>query len=151
MKIRSAIATLLFAVGPWLQHGVCQDPGASRTYLVKLSVPVSASESKSGDRIRAAIISPESLLNGYLEGIVEEARAKPSPKLVLRFKSVLFRNASTPIETEVIDFVNSKGHKSVDDSERPLRLANGVFSSTASDAWLDEGAELRVRAEAAGK
>lgn len=129
-----------------LPQASAQDPSAPRTYLVKLSVPVSTKQSKPGDRIRAAIISPESLLNGYLEGSVQQVSSKPGGRLVLSFTSVLYKGASTPIKGEVIDFVNSKGHKSVDDDERPITLHDGAFSSATGDLWLDEGAELRVRA-----
>jgi hypothetical protein len=123
-----------------------QGPSVPRTYLVKLSVPVSTKQSRPGDRVRAAIISPESLLNGYLAGTVQQVSSKPGGRLVLSFTSVLYKGASTPIKAEVIDFVNSKGHKSVDDDERPITLHDGAFSSTSGDLWLDEGAELRVRA-----
>ena len=120
------------------------DPGAARTYLVKLSVPVGTKLSKAGDAIKAAIISPESLLNGYLEGIVEERSAG---RIVLRFNRVQYKSKATPIRSEVIGFVNSKGHKEVDDDERPIRLQDGAFLIAHGDLWLDEGSELRVRAE----
>ena len=133
-------------LGIWQAAG--QGPGPARTYLVKLSVPVSTNKSKPGDRIRAAIVSPEILLNGYLEGEVQEAGRS---KLVLKFSNVLYKGKSTSIESEVISFVNSKGHKSVDDDERPIKLEAGLFSSAGSDFWLDEGAELRVQATPARK
>jgi hypothetical protein len=139
-----AAATIVSCIG--LPQGTGQDPSAARTYLVKLSVPVSTERSKPGDRVRAAIISPESLLNGYLEGTVHQVSSDSAGRLVLRFTNVLYKGKSTPIEAEVIDFVNSKGHKSVDDNERPITLRDGGFSSAAGDLWLDEGAELRVRA-----
>ena len=135
---------ILFCAG--LPQSHAQDTSAARTYLVKLSVPVSTSASKAGDRIRAAIISPESLLNGYLEGTVGQVSSKPAARLVLRFTSVLYKGNSTPIEGEVVDFVNSKGHKSVDEDERQITLKDGAFSIAKGDLWLDEGAELRVRA-----
>lgn len=124
-----------------LLPAVAQNSATPRTYLVKLSVPVGTKMSKAGDRIRAAIISPESLLNGYLEGKVERNSART---LVLRFTNILYKGQSTPLDSEVVDFVNSKGHKSADDDERPLALKAGAFSSSV-DFWLDEGAELRVR------
>jgi hypothetical protein len=123
-----------------------QDAAVARTYLVKLSVPVSTTASKAGDRIRAAIISPESLLNGYLEGVVQHVSSKPAGRLVLHFTGVLYKGRPTAIEGKVIDFVNSKGHKSVDDDERPITLDEGRFASARGELWLDEGAELRVQA-----
>ena len=128
-----------------------QDASGARTYLVKLSVPVSTTASKAGDRIRAAIISPESLLNGYLEGVVSQVSSKPASRLVLHFTSVLYKGKSTPIDGKVVDFVNSKGHKSVDDDERPITLDDGRFASARGDLSLDEGAELRVQAAPAHK
>jgi hypothetical protein len=142
VMLRNAVAALVLACGMLLP----QDPGAARTYLVKLSVPVSTKESKRGDEVRAAIVSPESLLNGYLTGVVEQVGRG---EMVVRFTSVLYKGATTPIQSEVVDFVNSKGHKGVDDHERPIQLDQGKFSSASPHLWLDEGAELRVRAEPA--
>jgi hypothetical protein len=79
---------LIAAAAISLSHVAAQNPGAVKSFLVKLSVPVSTNKSKPGDRIRAAIVSPEVLLNGYLEGTVEEAA--PS-KLVLKFNNVLYK------------------------------------------------------------
>src|SRR5688572_13249572 len=112
--LRTWMSVLAVTASASLAQSSAPDPGAARTYLVKLSVPVSTKLSQPGDRIRAAIISPESLLNGYLEGVVEEVSTRSGGKLLLRFNSVLYKRQSTPIATEVVDFVNSKGHKSVD-------------------------------------
>lgn len=125
-----------------------EDAANSKTYLVKLGVPVSTKASKPGDKVRAAIISPETLLNGYLEGTVQEVSSKPAGKLLLKFNTLLFKGKATALESEVVDFVNSKGHKSVDDSERPVRLQHGALLATGSELCLDEGSELRVRATA---
>jgi hypothetical protein len=146
--LRKLLAALTITCCAILPQSSGQDLSAARTYLVKLSTPVGTNQSKAGDRIRAAIISPESLLNGYLKGTVEQVTSKPAARLVLRFTNVLYKGKSAPIESEVIDFVNSKGHKSVDDDERPIRLNDGAFTS-AEDLWLDEGAELRVHASSA--
>lgn len=137
------VVKLIAAATIFLSNLAGQDPATVKSFLVKLSVPVSTGKNKPGDRIRAAIISPEILLNGYLEGTVAEAAKS---KLVLKFNNVLYKGKSTPIESEVIGFVNSKGHKSVDDDERPVKLQSGVFLSNGTDLWLDEGAELRVQA-----
>lgn len=123
-----------------------QDTTTARTYLVKLGVSVSTKENKVGDPIKAAIVSPEILLNGYMEGKVEELTREPGGKLVLRFTAIQYKGKSTPIRSQVVDFVNSKGHKSVDDDERPAKLENGALATQGSDLWLDEGAELRVQA-----
>ena len=122
-----------------------QTPQTPRSYLVKLSVPVGTKQSKTGDPVKAAIISPESLLNGYLEGVIEERASNPG-KLVLRFTKLQYKGKTTSIQTEVTDFVNSKGHKKVDDDEKPIKLESGVFSIQGGDLWLDEGSELRLSA-----
>ena len=132
-------------LGIWQAAG--QGPGPARTYLVKLSVPVSTNKSKPGDRIRAAIVSPEILLNGYLEGEVQEAGRS---KLVLKFSNVLYKGKSTSIES-----VSSASLIRRDTNpltmRRPIKLEAGLFSSAGSDFWLDEGAELRVQATPARK
>ena len=91
------------------------------------------------------MISPESLLNGYLEGEIEKAQTKPAGVLVLRFNRLLYKGKTTPLETEVIDWVNSKGHKNVDDEERAVTLDHGELHTAGPELWLDEGSELRVR------
>jgi len=117
----------------------------AQTYLVKLSTPVNSKTSKVGDSIRAAMISPETLLNGYLEGELEKVSSTPGGALVLRFDRLVYKGEATLLQTELVDWVNSKGHKSVDDEERPVTLENGELRTTDSELWLDEGAELRVR------
>jgi hypothetical protein len=112
-----------------------------KSYLVKLSTPVNSRTAKTGDPIRAAMISPETLLNGYLEGTVEKSGRG---MFVLRFTRLIYKGKTTPLQTELIDWVNSKGHKSVDDEERPVTLDKGELRTGGPELWLDEGAELRV-------
>ncbi|MEZ5353801.1 MAG: hypothetical protein R2762_14275 [Bryobacteraceae bacterium] len=121
---------------------VAQPP---KSYLVKLGTPVNSRTSKAGAPIRAAIISPESLLGGYFEGTVEKAQSTPNGALVLRFDKLVYQGKTTSIRTEVIDWVNSKGHKSVDDDERAVTLDNGELRTAGRELWLDEGSEIRVR------
>lgn len=116
-----------------------------QTYLVKLSTPVNTMTNKAGDPIRAAMISPETLLNGYLEGTIEKSVSKPEGRLVLRFDKLIYKGKTTPLRTELVDWVNSKGHKSVDDEERPVTLEKGELRTEGPELWLDEGSELRVR------
>jgi hypothetical protein len=116
-----------------------------RSYLVKLSVPVTAKGSKAGDVVRAAVISPESMLNGYLEGTVVEARPGPGARLVLRFTRLAYKGRTTAIETELTEFVNSIGHRMVDEGEKAVRVEGGAMRSEEADIRIDEGAELRLR------
>lgn len=117
----------------------------AQTYLSKLSTPVNSRTSKVGDPIRAAMISPETPLNGYLEGEIEKVSSTPGGSLVLRFDRLIYKGETTPLQTEVVDWVNSKGHKSVDDGERPMTLEDGELRTKGPELRLDEGAELRVR------
>lgn len=116
-----------------------------RSYLVKLSVPVSAKTSHAGDAIRAAVISPESLLNGYLEGTVVEAQPGPAARLHLRFTRLVYKGRTSPIRTELTEFVNSIGHRLVDEDEKPVRVEAGMMRSESVEIRIDEGAELRLR------
>ena len=145
MKLWRRRSLLLSVVASLAVLAFAQTSQTPRSYLVKLGVPVGTKQSKTGDVIKAAIISPESLLNGYLEGVVEERTSNPG-KLVLRFSKLQYKGKTTSIQTEVIDFVNSKGHKKVDDDEKPIKLESGAFSSQSGDFWLDEGSELRLSA-----
>lgn len=120
------------------------DLAVSRTYHVKLSVPVGTGLSARNDPVRASIISPETLLNGYLSGVVEQVA---SDGLLIRFHTVMKNGVSMPIRSEVISLVNSKGHPRVDEDEKPIEIEQGRLRSVIPGFYLDEGAELRVRAE----
>lgn len=145
MRPRQFLSMVALASCLWTAQAPAPDPAAVKSFLVKLSAPVGTKQSKPGDRIRAAIVSPESLLNGYVEGRVE-AVSSPPGRLLLRFDSVLYKGRSTLISTSVTDFVNSKGHKSLDDDEKPVRLEAGAMLAADRDLWLDEGSELRLTA-----
>lgn len=119
-------------------------PPLPKNYHVKLSNPVSSKTSKPGAAIRAAVISPESLLNGYLEGVLAPAA---KGRVVLQFTRLVYKGSTTPLNLELVSFVNSKGHKSVDEDERPLVVEAGVMSGGPGvrHFWIDEGAELRLK------
>lgn len=119
-----------------------------RTFHIKLSTPVDTKSAKAGDPVRAALISPESYLNGYLEGTVERVESGRSAMLHLRFTRLVFKGQTAAVETEVFEFVNSKGHKSVDDDERPVSIENGVIKADGPQLLLDEGSEMRLRNKA---
>lgn len=114
-------------------------------YHLKLVTPVDTRRSKVGDSVRAAVISPESLLNGYLVGQVTAVVNGRGAQLELRFDRLLYQGKSIPVQTVVTSWVNSKGHEKVDDEEQPLTLQAGRFTSPARRIWLDEGAELRAK------
>jgi hypothetical protein len=119
-----------------------------KTYHLKLATPVNSKSSKPGAKIRAAVISPESLLNAYLEGTVEKAATRPTGSFVLRFDKLVYQGQTTAVNTVVYEWVNSKGHQSVDDAGRPTTLEKGEFRVASGPVlWLAEGAELRARTE----
>jgi hypothetical protein len=114
--------------------------------LVKLRVPVGIPSSHTGDRIQASVISPESYLGGSLEGAVQECSVKPQPRITLAFDTLRFKDKQFSVRAMVTHFVNSKGHKLVDEEERPAHVENGVIVSEGGEFLLNEGAELTLRA-----
>jgi hypothetical protein len=63
----------------------------------------------------------------------------------LRHKGDNYRVASS-----LLSFVNSKGHPSVDEQERPLPVEGGVLSSASPDWQVNEGAEFQLQVDPAG-
>jgi len=124
---------------------VAQTPKLPNNYHLKLVTPVDSKTSRAGMAIRAAVISPESLLNSYLEGTVERVAMKPEGVIRLRFDRLMYQGRAIPLQTELTNWVNSKGHEKVDDNEAAMRLEAGEFRSRTRRIWLDEGAELRVK------
>lgn len=119
-------------------------PPLPRNYHVKLSNPVSSKSSKPGQPVRAAVISPESLLNGYLEGTVTVVEPR---RIVLEFRRLTYKGKAIALDLELASFVNSKGHKSVDEDEQPLAVEGGAITAPSGTRafWIDEGAELRLK------
>lgn len=113
-----------------------------RNFLVKLRTPVGTRISRAGDRVAASIISPETFLGGTLEGVVERVDSRG---VSVAFRAVVHRNARIEVSSATRDFVNSKGHKSIDDEQRPVRIEQGAFVAGGDALWLDEGAELQLR------
>jgi hypothetical protein len=113
-----------------------------RNFLVKLRTPIGSKISRAGDRVTASVISPESFLGASLEGIVEHVTANG---VTIVFRSLVYKDRSASVGSVTTGFVNSKGHKLVDDEERPARVDGGAFVSTTGDFWLDEGAEVQLR------
>jgi len=113
-----------------------------RNFHVKLRTPIGNRISKPGDRIEASVIGPESFLGGALEGVVENVTAN---SVTLSFRSLVHKGARIAITSATRDFVNSKGHKLLDDDGRAARMDNTALTSAAGRIRLDEGAELYLR------
>lgn len=138
MKISVSIAVFASMIA-------AQSSNLPSSFHLKLVTPVDSRTTKPGTPIRAAVISPESLLNSYLEGSIERPTAGSGSAIRLRFDRLVLSGKSVTVSTVVTDWVNSKGHKLVDDSERAMRLEDGEFRSKFRRIWLDEGAELRAK------
>jgi hypothetical protein len=117
-----------------------QSLGKERRFHVKLVTPIGARISRAGDRVSASVISPEVFLGATLEGVVEQVSGN---SVTLVFRSLVHKGGTVGITSTTTDFVNSKGHKLVDDREQPTRVAAGAFVGGA-DFWMDEGAEIRL-------
>jgi hypothetical protein len=136
-----------------LQPGTAAPPAVSgpafaqeTEVLVKLRTPVGTDTSRPGDRVAASVISPETYLGGVLEGALEEATTSPGGRIVFRFHRLSFQGQRLALQAVVTGFVNSKGHPSVDDAERDVRVEGGALVAGGHEIVLDEGAELRLLA-----
>jgi hypothetical protein len=115
---------------------------AERSFHVKLRTPIGNTVSKQGDLVLASVISPESFLGASLNGLVE--RVLPNG-VVLSFRFLVARTATIDVTSTTTSFVNSLGHKDVDDRNAPARIRGGALLSDGAVVFLDEGAELRLR------
>jgi hypothetical protein len=113
-----------------------------RNFLVKLRTPVGNKLSKPGDRVTASVISPETFLGASLEGTVEQVTANG---VRVGFRSLVHKGVTIEVSSTTRDFVNSKGHKSVDDEERAAVVEDGALVAKGGSLWLDEGAEIQLR------
>lgn len=113
-----------------------------RDFLVKLRSPIGNRMSKPGDRVSASVISPETFLGASLQGVVEQVS---SNGVTIAFRSLVHKGGTIDVRSATRDFVNSKGHRSVDDEGRPAHMRDGAIVSDGTVFWLDEGAELQLR------
>jgi hypothetical protein len=135
------------------QPGSAPDPATSgpafareTKVLVKLRTPVSAARSRPGDPVEASVIAPESYLGGSLEGTVEQSSRAAGGRITLRFHMLRYEQERLALEAALTGFVNSKGHRGVDDAGHPARVEDGALVSDGPEVTLDEGAELTLLA-----
>lgn len=114
-------------------------------FLVKLGENVGSVISRVGDRVTAAVISPERFLGGRLEGAVDQASADSEGTLRFRFHTLDHNCNAYRVASTITGFVNSKGHRLVDEQERPVRVADGVLTSSEPKFTVDEGAEFQLQ------
>ena len=120
---------------------VRRPPPVSGSFLVKLRSPIGTQVSRPGVPISASVISPETYLGATLQGTVETVTLD---SVTVVFRSLVHNGRAVPVMLRPSDFVNSKGHKQVDDENRPLRIQNGTFTAANTALYLDEGAEVRL-------
>jgi hypothetical protein len=117
-------------------------------FLIKLSDPIGGKTSKTGDKVGAVVISPETFLGGRFEGVVKQA----GPGTVtVEFTTLRYKGKAISVSTTTTDFVNSKGHPKIDDGDRPLTIEEGVLTSKTPGFVLDEGSELKLQVTPAGR
>jgi hypothetical protein len=118
-----------------------------RKFHVKLRTPIGGAISREGEAVSASVISPESYLGATMTGVVERVSGN---SVTIVFRSLSYKGTTVGIASASTDFVNSKGHKQVDDAERPLRLTGGAFSGDGAQWVLEEGAEVRLLVNSSG-
>lgn len=134
--MRILIPALLLSASLW-----CQTLSKETKFLVKLGVPVDSRISRAGDKIVAAVISPERFLAGRLEGAVEQVERA---RLRFSFQTLRFRDRTISIASVVTGVVNSKGQAGLDDEDRVVRIEAGAVVVAGPGVVLDEGAEIKL-------
>ena len=95
-------------------------------FLVKLATDLSTQKNRPGDKVTAFVISPERFLAGIFEGAVSRVSGD---SLEFTFESLKFKDKTFRVTSKVVEFVNSKGHKLMDERERPLKVVEGRLQS----------------------
>ena len=122
--------------------GSAQTLDSPARFLVKLSTDLNTKKTRVGDRVAAFVISPERFLGGTFEGAVDRVSAT---ELRFTFQTLRYRTSTSRVTSAILDFVNSKGHKLVDEQERPLQVIDGVVTSKTAGFAIDEGAEFNLQ------
>jgi hypothetical protein len=118
-------------------------------FLVKLGVNLGAKANNVGDPVTAVVISPERFLGARFEGTVDQVSVDAGA-LRFTFNTLRHKGDNYRVASSLLSFVNSKGHPSVDEQERPLRVDDGVLSSASPDWQVNEGAEFQLQVDPAG-
>jgi len=116
-------------------------------FLVKLGDDIGRKISTAGDRVTAVVISPERFLGARFEGAVDQVSGGGESALRFTFNVLRHGRETYRVTSAAISFVNSKGHPSVDEQERPVRIDNGVLTSASPDLQVNEGAEFQLQVD----
>jgi hypothetical protein len=114
-------------------------------FLVKLGVDLGSATSRVGDAVTAVVISPERFLGAGFEGTVDQVSGGTGRTLRFTFHRLMHKENTYRVTSAVTGFVNSLGHRSVDESERPVQLSDGVLTAPSADFTLNEGAEFQLQ------
>lgn len=115
-----------------------------RNFHVKLRTPVGSAVSRPGQPVAASVISPEIFLGAVLHGVVDKVSAN---SVSVSFRTLEHRGRRFEVTSTVQSFVNSLGFARTDDRGRPAAVENGAIVAPSAPVWLDEGAEMRLRAK----
>lgn len=129
------------AVLAWTGSAQTAPVEASGRFLVKLMTDLDTKKAKTGMKVSAFVISPERFLAGMFEGSVDHVSAT---ELRFAFDRITYRGTTLRVKTTIADFVNSKGHKLVDEQERALQVVQGMVTSKNAGFTIDEGAEISI-------
>jgi hypothetical protein len=143
MRRRSLLSGIVGATAlSWTGAAQPAPTEAAGRFLVKLITDLDTRKTKTGMKVSAFVISPERFLAGLFEGSVDRVSAT---ELRFTFETLTYQKTTLRVRTTIIDFVNSKGHKLVDEQERPLQMLEGVVTSKNAGFTIDEGAEISIQ------
>jgi hypothetical protein len=143
MRRRSLLRGIVGATAlAWSGSAQTAPVEASGRFLVKLITDLDTRKAKTGMKVSAFVISPERFLAGLFEGSVDRVSAT---ELRFTFETLTAQKTTLRVKTTIVDFVNSKGHKLVDEQERPLQILDGVIASKTAGFTIDEGAEISIQ------
>jgi hypothetical protein len=136
--IRRTDVANLSAAGPALE--------GPTSFLVKLGGDISSHTSRAGDAVTAVVISPDRFLGARFEGVVDEVSNETQGGTVrFTFTRLTHRDETRRVTSTVTGFVNSKGHRSVDEREIAVQISDGLLRSSSANLTLDEGAEFQLQ------
>ena len=142
MRRRSLLSAIVGGTAlAWTGSAQTAPAEAFGRFLVKLMTDLDTRKTKTGMKVSAFVISPERFLAGLFEGSVDRLSAT---ELRFAFDRITYRGTTLRVKTTIVDFVNSKGHKLVDEQERSLLVVDGVVTSKNAGFTIDEGAEISI-------
>jgi hypothetical protein len=114
-------------------------------FLVRLGVDIGSATSRVGDVVTAVVISPERFLGASFEGTVDQVSGGAERSLRFTFHRLTHKENTYRVTSAITGFVNSLGHRSVDEGGRSVEVGDGVLTATSADFRLNEGAEFQLQ------